>query len=306
MSKIQTTSVLLGIVLGFSLSSFLKTLVFTSSRSFGADSRRLAVASNDLLVAPSTRKDEEIPGWREVHVYVGDGCTNGSTVFHHRTKPFPSQFGQDRKVIELFHAKSNGYFIDLAANDAHALSNTYALEKYHNWTGLCIEPNDRYWKSHIYTRKCTIVGALVGETLNQQVPVTFRGFMGGIVDNRTDNKRGGTDFRKTTTFAQILKKFNAPKVIDYLSLDVEGAEEMVMSQFPFDEYIISVLTVERPTVALKHKLRENGYWNKLEWDELFFHRSFDAIQTRYPKGDLDPDNAEWFTEYKRNQMLSSS
>ena len=135
--------------------------------------------------------------------------------------------------------------------------------------------------------------------------MAFRGFNGGIVSERTDNKRGGTDFRKTTTFSQILDKFNVPKVIDYLSLDVEGAEEMVMSSFPFDEYTISVLTVERPTVALKHKLRENGYWNKMEWDELFFHKSFDDIQTMYPKGDLDPDNAEWYEEYKRKQVQLS-
>lgn len=207
--------------------------------------------------------------------------------------------------MELFHHKTNGYFIDLAANDAHALSNTYALEKELNWTGLCIEPNDSYYKSHIYARNCTIVGALVGETLNEEVPVAFRGFNGGIVNEKTDNKpnaRGSiVDYRKTTTFAQILKKFQAPHVIDYLSLDVEGAEEMVMSSFPFDEYIISVLTVERPTVALKHKLRENGYWNKLEWDELFFHKTFDEVQKHYPEGDLDPDNAEWFESYKKKQ-----
>jgi hypothetical protein len=137
--------------------------------------------------------------------------------------------------------------------------------------------------------------------LNQEVPVAFRGFNGGIVDERTDNKRGASDYRKTTTFKQVLEKFDVPKVIDYLSLDVEGAEEMVMSSFPWDEYTISVLTVERPTVALKHKLREHGYWNKMEWDELFFHKSFDEIQTMYPKGDRDPDNAEWFESWKRNQ-----
>jgi len=298
MSKIQVTSVLLGAILGFSISSFLQTLVVTSN----PFDKRLLLSDNHVEQANAISL--ATPGWREVHVFVGDGCTNGSTVFNRR-KQFPSQFGQDRVVIDLFNAKPNGYFVDLAANDAHALSNTYALEKYHNWTGLCIEPNDQYWKSHIYTRKCTIVGALIGDTLNQEVPVAFRGFIGGIVDERTDNKQGGSDFRMTTTFSQVLKKFRVPKVIDYLSLDVEGAEEMVMSSFPFDEYIISVLTVERPTVALKHKLRENGYWNKMEWDELFFHKSFDEIQDRYPKGDLDPDNAEWYEEYKRKQPLAT-
>jgi hypothetical protein len=297
MPKIQSMSIVLGAVLGFSISSFLQMLWVPHHSGFD---RKLSMMSQQVPL------DEKaaIPGWREVHVYVGDGCKNGSTVFN-RTREFPSQLGQDRKVIELFRAKPNGYYIDLAANDAHALSNTFALEKYHNWTGLCIEPNDHYWKSLIYARKCTIVGALVADTVNAEVPVAFRGFSGGIVSEETDNKQGGTDFRKTTSFSQILDKFDVPKVIDYLSLDVEGAEEMVMSSFPFDEYTISVLTVERPTVALKHKLRDNGYWNKMQWDELFFHKSFDDIQTMYPKGDLDPDNVEWYEEYKRKQTQLS-
>lgn len=101
---------------------------------------------------------------------------------------------------------------------------------------------------------------------------------------------------------QVLQKFKVPKVIDYFSLDVEGAEEMVMSDFPWDDYTFLVLTVERPSIALKHKLREHGYWNKMEWDELFFHKSFDDIQSYYKKGDLDPDNAEWFRAYERNQL----
>lgn len=185
-------SVVMGAILGFSMSSFLQMLWVP-----------VAINVERKLSSPvfhnHNDKRTKIPGWREVHVYVGDGCTNGSTVFN-RTKQFPSQLGQDRKVIDLFGGKSDGFFIDLAANDAHAMSNTFALEKYHNWTGLCIEPNDHYWKSHIYWRKCTIVGALVGDNLNEEVPVAFRGFNGGIVDERTDNKRGGTDFRKTTTF----------------------------------------------------------------------------------------------------------
>ena len=290
-------SVIIGAIIGFSISSFLQILWLPS---IGIPSYSVERKLSSSSYCNQHAVEKPIPGWREVHVFVGDGCTKGSTIFN-RTKRYPSQFGQDRKVIDLFDGKSNGYFIDLAANDAHALSNTYALEKYHNWTGLCIEPNDSYWKSHIYTRNCTIVGALIGDTLNQEVPVAFRGFNGGIVDERTDNKRGGTDFRKTTTFSQVLKKFKVPKVIEYFSLDVEGAEEMVMSSFPWDEYIFQVLTVERPTVKLKHKLREHGYWNKMQWDELFFHKSFDDVQTRYPKGDLDPDNSDWFEEYKRNQ-----
>ena len=35
---------------------------------------------------------------------------------------------------------------------------------------------------------------------------------------------------------EILKKAKAPKIIDYLSLDVEGAELEVLKNFPFKKY----------------------------------------------------------------------
>ena len=59
----------------------------------------------------------------------------------------------------------------------------------------------------------------------------------------------------TALFAQT----DIPKVIDYLSLDVEGAETMIMSAFPFDSHTIKVMTVERPTPELKRLLQRHGY-----------------------------------------------
>ena len=52
---------------------------------------------------------------------------------------------------------------------------------------------------------------------------------------------------------------NAPRVIDYLSLDVEGAEFYVLKEFNYDKYIFSILTIERPTEDSHHVLIKNGY-----------------------------------------------
>lgn len=57
----------------------------------------------------------------------------------------------------------------------------------------------------------------------------------------------------------LLLSVDAPKTIDYMSLDVEGAETSVMQGFPFDAgFTIRVLSVERPDVALEQLLVENG------------------------------------------------
>jgi hypothetical protein len=71
--------------------------------------------------------------------------------------------------------------------------------------------------------------------------------------------------------------FNAPKIIDYLSLDVEGAELFIMKDFPFDRYVFKCMTVERPKDELKSLFERNGYKHVLDFkrgDTLWAHESF--------------------------------
>ena len=57
---------------------------------------------------------------------------------------FLGQKGQDEWVIvDVFDYKTNGFFVDLAAQHAKIDSNTYVLEKDLNWSGICIEPNPK-------------------------------------------------------------------------------------------------------------------------------------------------------------------
>ncbi len=41
-----------------------------------------------------------------------------------------SQIGQDLEVVEFYKNKSNGFFVEIGANDGITLSNTYLLEKF--------------------------------------------------------------------------------------------------------------------------------------------------------------------------------
>ena len=77
-------------------------------------------------------------GWKSVNVYLGDSNLNDGM----RRKY--SQAGQDRMVAKLLGCKRDGYFLDLAANDAVQLSNTRLLERDMGWNGLCIEANEQY------------------------------------------------------------------------------------------------------------------------------------------------------------------
>jgi hypothetical protein len=56
-----------------------------------------------------------------------------------------------------------------------------------------------------------------------------------------------------------LKDLNSPTEIDYLSIDIEGAEERVLAEFSFDQYRFKCMTIERPTNILRKVLEHNGY-----------------------------------------------
>ena len=57
--------------------------------------------------------------------------------------------------------KTGGYFIDLAANDAVTLSNSYTLEQQYGWKGLCVEPNPEYHTRLLQIRSCEVIAVAV-------------------------------------------------------------------------------------------------------------------------------------------------
>ncbi len=202
---------------------------------------------------------------------------------------FIGQKGQDEWVIDtIFKYKTDGYFVDLAASDGIKINNTLLLERELNWNGICIEPNPQYYKKLKKNRSCNITDIVVDK--DNDTEINFRidnGELGGIVDNDTDNneKYRGDQLKKakilklkTKTLEYILDYFHAPKIIDYLSLDVEGAEERILSNFPFDKYTFLTMTIERPTPELEKILFDNDYIfvmksKKKEYDTFYVHKS---------------------------------
>ena len=199
-------------------------------------------------------------GWHSIEVFYGSSDHMERKLDKDRL--WYSQVKQDETVTTLFREKKNGFFVDLAANHATDLSNSYSLETRFGWTGLCIEPNPVYWSVLSY-RRCQVVAAVVGKERMEEVLFRFKGNeYGGIAAGGFDNGEGAqkdAEPKYTVTLQEIFERFNVPKVIDYLSLDVEGAEGLVMENFPFDDYKVSVMMVERPKEPLRALFVQKGY-----------------------------------------------
>jgi len=271
--------------------------------------------SRDLSIFSSTPKSynqwlSSYNGWNNIWVYTG--TDTGSVIPLGRTTE--SQSGQDETIARIF-PNGGGYFIDMAANAPVYISNTKYLEQNHNWNGLCVEPNSFHWYG-LANRRCKVVAAFIADEEDSKIEVVFERpgvqddsggtTVGGIVNNDIqDNVNAPVEMRKTrysTTFPSVLKKFDVPKTIDYFSLDVEGAEYIVMSKFPFDQYRINVMTVERPTPALVQLLLDNEYLyvgdHGIYRDEMWVHESFsEQVDKIFPRDEMPtfPGDYLWRT-----------
>jgi FkbM family methyltransferase len=172
---------------------------------------------------------------------------------------YVSQAGQDKWVCEFFKFKKEGYFLDVGAYDGVDLSNTYVLEKDLNWKGICCEANSFVFKKLIFNRSCECL----------QVAVSDYDGTGYFVNNEMYSylTSHGNVPVTVKTMKTILKESNAPKVIDYFSLDVEGSEPQVLKEFPFDEYEMILITVE-------HNKYSTGDFNKNLIKDILINNNF--------------------------------
>jgi Methyltransferase FkbM domain len=209
-----------------------------------------------------------------------------------------SQAGQDFIVLNITKDKRNGYFVDLAANHWLLRSNTYSIETYNAWKGICIEANPTYLVGLLSNRRCKVfvnppVTDISGRTIRFRAHKV--GEHSGIVNEEYDNKAlNGTSSEDedysliSTTLTQILDAVNAPLVMDYLSLDIEGAEYHAMKGLDLSKYTFNIMTIERPTEKLHTLICNRGYHfvrTLSDWGEtLYLHEkidNYDDVMKRY-------------------------
>ena len=102
--------------------------------------------------------------------------------------------------------------------------------------------------------------------------------LSGIADTidtkRTKNDKTKTVTLNTTTLTDLLNKYNAPTIIDFLSLDTEGNELNILKGIDFNKYKFRYMSVEH---NYKEPLRSNirnfltkkGYtfYKENQWDD---------------------------------------
>lgn len=182
-----------------------------------------------------------------------------------------SQFGQDIFAWLANGMKHDGYFVEFGATDGKALSNSWLLETHFGWQGIVAEPGRAWHAALRANRSCAIeldcVWKTSGDTL--EFNMLEEGELSTITEfnrsdgRRRDRKKGETYAVRTISLMDMLEKYNAPPVIDYLSIDTEGSEFEILNAFYFSKYQFNVITCEHNYAPIRDDihilLSRHGY-----------------------------------------------
>jgi len=197
-----------------------------------------------------------------------------------------SQLRQDLFVLSRLNFKRGGYYVEFGATNGIDLSNSHILEKDFQWTGILAEPATIWHQSLRLNRPNSIIetsclwkesgiNLMFNETIDPEFS-TIEFFSGS--DNHKDTRINGSSYSvRSISLIDLLLKHNAPKHIDYLSIDTEGSEFEILQAFNFNRYTFGVITVEHNYTPQREKiyelLRANGYKRTNEdismWDDWY-------------------------------------
>ena len=195
--------------------------------------------------------------------------------------------------MEKYIDYKNGFFIEVGANDGRRQSNTYYLEFKKHWTGLLVEAIPDLYKKCKRNRKHVDVYnyALVSPNYPKSTLLLHYANLMSIGENAMSSDclqhhiseglavQGGistyTIEVPVATLESILDK-NPPPVIDFFSLDVEGAELEVLKGLNLKRYRPKFILVEvRNFNQVTSFLQDNGY----EYIEPLSHHDYLYMDT---------------------------
>ena len=209
---------------------------------------------------------------------------------HYRSGRF-ARFGMD-KILESLLPHRNGFYVELGANDGALASNTYYFELKKGWKGVLIEPSPNLYlsclkrrgeKNHVFCNACVpfdyedefvLMRYSDSMTISKNLNLDIGDEDDFIASGNKHLLPGESSFEfgaKAATLDDLLKKANAPRLIDFLSLDVEGAELAVLQGIDFSHFNFKYILVECRDIdrllnfllplgyALKEKITHHDY-----------------------------------------------
>jgi FkbM family methyltransferase len=174
---------------------------------------------------------------------------------------FNSQDNQDEYLeTNIFKGYKNGFYMDVGAHDGITINNTLYFEKYNNWTGINVEPIKTVYDNLVINRpnNININCAICNNDGDAEFicNVGYTEMLSGLKDCFDDRHHQRLNYENeifdsktniininTRRIESICDEYNV-KHINYLSIDVEGAEFEVIKSINFNKVFIDVIGFE--------------------------------------------------------------
>lgn len=206
-----------------------------------------------------------------------------------RPEHIKSQLGQDLFALYSLNWKRDGFFVEFGATNGVDLSNTYLLEKDFGWGGILAEPAEIWHAELLEHRSARVDFDCVWKESGQSLPFavveeaefsTLASFV-GLDAHKKARQSANWQSVNTITLNDLLERHNAPRMIDYLSIDTEGSEYDILNAVDFNRYQFSVITCEHNFSKQRENIYDllvrNGYLRVFEglsrWDDWYVHTS---------------------------------
>ena len=160
------------------------------------------------------------------------------------------------------------FFVEFGATNGVSISNTYIFEKFFNARGIVSEPARVWQKELAENRNCYISNKCVWESSEEKLEFIeatnpdlsgLVGYDGPIKGKETKESY----FVDTISLSDLLQDFQAPKSINFISIDTEGSEFRILNAFNFQEFQFDVIVCEHAYGKTRDEIRRlleaNGY-----------------------------------------------
>jgi FkbM family methyltransferase len=146
----------------------------------------------------------------------------------------------------IWKDKKPGYYAEIGAFDGRKKNSTIILEQA-GWEGVCVEPTPNSYAQLIKNRKCRCENVAIwnNSTIKEFAVYEDDPAWNGIVE--TLDQFHLNRINQATTITVPTKSWNdlnLPKKIDYLQIDVEGAELTILDCIDWHKQYITYICIE--------------------------------------------------------------
>ena len=164
--------------------------------------------------------------------------------------------GIDSLIANIFKNKNNGFYVDIGCGHPIKNNNTYLLSK-KGWRGINIDlDKENINLFNIYRKKDENINIAISND-NKEVDLYFYHSKSAIntiskdAANYQKARVSSVKKIKSTTLNELLDASKFKDIeIDFLSIDVEGSELLVLKNFNFKKYSPKVIVVEYLDLSL--------------------------------------------------------